>query len=151
MIRFLCAFRAFRSIRSWRSIMTAAAVLAGLMAAASTGFAADYVEAGDSFGNIARPFNAGGYFSGKSDWFYGTMSLLDNTDCLRITLSRQTTITVSPSRPMEITMIQGTRTLGRNFPRFGALTVSLPAGTHLISLRSISASSISYWVNVRAN
>jgi hypothetical protein len=127
------------------------ATFASLVAVSSTVQAANFYEFGDSFGNIARPYNAGAYAAGRSDTFFGTMSLLDTSDCLRITLARPTTITVTPSRSMEITIVTGTRLAGRNFPRFGALSVALPAGTHIITLRNISASSISYSVNVRGN
>jgi hypothetical protein len=53
---------------------------------------------------------------------------------------------------MEITIISGRQTFGRNFPQFGTLTVTLPAGTHDIVLRPLNAAStsvVSYSVNVR--
>lgn len=110
--------REFSGRRSNRLILSTLGVLLLGNVLATGANAARFRESQDSFGNIARPYRAGTLPPGTNNSYSGSVNPIggDQNDVLQFTLSRTATVTIVPSRAMEVSVFQGYRLLARNHP-----------------------------------
>jgi|GEM_PF-3704611 hypothetical protein len=113
--------------------------------------AATFRESQDSFGNIARPYRAGTLAPGVSNSYVGSLNPNggDQNDVIQFTLSRTATVTIVPSRALDMSVYQGYRLLARNNPRFGSIQIRLPAGSYNLSVGALSFGRTSYSVGIQ--
>ena len=130
-------------------IMFGILLLASLLAPDAN--AATFRESQDSFGNIARPYRAGTLAPGASNSYVGSVypNGGDQNDVIQFTLSRTATVTIVPSRALDMSVYQGYRLLARNNPRFGSIQLRLPPGTYNLSIGALSFGRTSYSVGIQ--
>lgn len=108
-------------------------------------------EVGDSFGNIATPFNLGALPSDATIQLNGGTSFFDQTDAFQFTLNQTEQITFTPSTvPLQLAVgTLGGPSLDDNGPNFSQpFTKTLSPGTYIVSARPLVSGGQSYQLEI---
>lgn len=73
------------------------------------------------------------------------VSPFDSVDCVTFQLTKKSKVTITPSAKMDLAVTPG----GKNFPGFGAFTLTLNPGTYTLSMATTGQSKLTYSVAMK--